>query len=209
MTDFSLEHPTPGRTAREAIADAMGGARASGEEWRDCYQTPEGIRQIVRELVGYPSIDVAALADNRFGSTYCGPDALDPRERDGLRADWCKVLVELPFASGARGWPDPQCIAWCNPPYSDVARWMAKCARFGNLMTVVALVYERRETAWWRHHVQPYAREIITLYPRVQFIDPRTGEPAGGSGGALHSCLIIWRPGFQGPPSSSHARWKG
>lgn len=206
MTEFTLEHPTPDRTAREATADAMGGARASGEEWRDCYHTPGGIREIVTNLVGYPTLDVAALEDNRFASVYLGPDHENERYRDGLKADWGSAC-ELPFASEP-SWPDPRVVAWCNPPYSDVARWMRKCANYGNVMTVVALVYERRETAWWRHYVQPHAREVITLYPRVQFIDSRTGEPVKGNGGALHSCLIIWRPGFQGPPSSSHARWK-
>lgn len=168
-------------TARDNSAAGLGGKRTNGEDWRDQYETPPGVRSLVKRLVGFPNLDVAASAD-------------------GLTVDWRGAM----WLVGNE--PDPQFVAWCNPPYSEVDKWMKRCAYFGQYMTVCALVYERRETLWWREHVQPHAREVITLYPRVRFVDPRTGVLSKGSS-SLHSCLIIWRPGFTGPPSSTHAKW--
>jgi len=187
-------------TARDNSAAGLGGKRNTGEDWRDQYQTPPGVRSLVKRLVGRPNLDVAASADNRFGADYLGPGHTEAAFRDGLKADWRDAMW---FAGDE---PNPQFVAWCNPPYSEVGQWMERCAHFGQYMTVCALVYERRETLWWREHVQPHAREVITLYPRVRFVDPRTGVLSKGSS-SLHSCLIIWRPGFTGPPSSTHAKW--
>ena len=74
-------------------------------------------------------------------------------------------------------------------------------------MTVVLLCYERRETRWWRKNVHPHAERVVSLYPRVKHLDPRTGEPAEGSPN-VHSSLVIYRPGVSGPPANDSTGWK-
>lgn len=58
---------------------------------------------------------------------------------------------------------------WCNPPYSDIAPWMAKMAAHGN---GIALVFARTETAWWFDSVWPHASRLLFLKGRLTFWRP-------------------------------------
>lgn len=192
-----------------------GGAGRTREAWRDCWMTPPGVIDLVRQLVGVIHLDAAAAKDVSLGLGYLGRDHQIAKFRDGTKADWvgaAKLAVETHYrarglvGAGAFPFAGPQLTAFCNPPYSEIAAFSEACARWGREMTVALLCYERRETAWWRENVHPSAAEVHTLHPRVRHINPRTGEQNGSPN--LHSCLAIFRPGVCGPPMARHACWR-
>lgn len=99
---------------------------------------------------------------------YLGPFGLDPcapsanpgwtganttytQEEDGLTLPWGASFV------------------WCNPPYSDIERWMAKMADHDNGL---ALVFARTETQWWFDSVWGRASSVLFLRGRVTFWKP-------------------------------------
>lgn len=179
-----------------------GGAGRTGEKWRDNYRTPPGVIGVVEGMLGRITLDVAALKDSSVCDHYIGPDRNEEDMRDGLMADWLALSErENPSHQTA------QHVAWCNPPYSEIDQWAERCAMYGQVMTTVLLCYERRETGWWRKHVHRRARLVVSLYPRVKFLDPRTGKPTQGNPN-VGSCLVVWSPMIYGPPSAAVATWR-
>lgn len=111
-------------------------------------------------------------------------------EDDGLRRSWGRNRV------------------WCNPPYSDIAPWVAKAhdeMAFGRCEAVVMLVpANRTEQPWWANWIEnnrdgrrrgfdDYALETRFLSRRFKFGFP--GDPSGEtSGSPTFGCvLLIWR----------------
>jgi hypothetical protein len=56
---------------------------------------------------------------------------------------------------------------FCNPPYSDVGTWLAKCAEHENAL---ALVYVRTDTQWYQTQVWGRATALLFLGKRVNFV---------------------------------------
>jgi len=86
---------------------------------------------------------------------------------------------------------------WLNPPYSEVAMWLAKArtsVQSGDAQLVVALVPCTPDRRWWSEHVEGVA-EVRPLTRRTL----RTGRvhfvrEDGTSGRApFPSCLLIYR----------------
>jgi phage N-6-adenine-methyltransferase len=78
-------------------------------------------------------------------------------------------------------------MVWCNPPYSQVARWVEKAHKAAEHgATVVLLVAARTSTVWWHEHVAPYA-EIRFIKGRLRFSDATSPAPFG-------SALLVFRP---------------
>ena len=188
-----------------ALASAMGGARATSDEWRDRYRTPRGVIDHVHRVLGSIALDAAADGVNALGFAYCGLDHPDHRFRDALSCDWMQAVCEQTEREPREH--DPRVVAFCNPPFSMLADFSAKCAAEGQRMTVGLLCMVRLEVAWWREWVQPYASEVITYHPRVNYLDPRTGKPCASGSPAAPSCLVVYRPGLTGPPRYTHAEW--
>lgn len=69
---------------------------------------------------------------------------------------------------------------WCNPPYSDAYRWLARCAAHGD---AVALVFARTETAGFFGSVWQRASALLFLRGRLTFHYP-DGRPGAGNAGA-------------------------
>ena len=79
-------------------------------------------------------------------------------ENDGLSISW-----------GARN--------FCNPPYSDIARWVTKAHRealSGKL--VVLLIPSRTDTRWWHDFIM-LADEIRFIKGRLKFDDHKNSAP--------------------------------
>lgn len=92
--------------------------------------------------------------------------------------------IELPEDGFAAKWEGR---VWMNPPYgSEMARWLAKLADYGN---GVALVFARTETGMFHESVWPRAHGVLFLRGRLSFCD-RKGKPAGTAGAP--SCLIAY-----------------
>jgi phage N-6-adenine-methyltransferase len=111
------------------------------------------------------TIDVCALPENAKCARYYTPDD------DGLVQDW----------SGER--------VWCNPPYNNLAAWLAKghaSARKGAL--VVFLIPSRTDTRAWHDHAA-HAHEIRFLKGRLKFGNATNSAP-------FPSAIVIFRPPF-------------
>lgn len=56
---------------------------------------------------------------------------------------------------------------FCNPPYNEVAQWLAKCAEHKNAL---ALVYARTETKWFQSQVWARATAVLFVFGRINFV---------------------------------------
>jgi phage N-6-adenine-methyltransferase len=107
--------------------------------------------------------DVAATAENAKCKHYYSPAT------DGLQARWFGAC-------------------WCNPPYSDVERWIEKAAYSAGIgtATVVCLVPARTDTKWWHDLVIPYG-QVRLIRGRLSFKGSRGNAP-------FPSAIVIFRP---------------
>lgn len=80
---------------------------------------------------------------------------------------------------------------WLNPPYSEVAEWMARLAQHDH---GTALVFARVETRWWFESVWGPASAILFLKGRLTFHhgDGTASKAGHNSGGP--SALIAYGP---------------
>lgn len=112
---------------------------------RDTWATPPEFINWVEAVYGKITLDVCASAHNAKADKYF------TEADDGLSQSW-----ETP------GW------AWCNPPGSQVERWVAKAL---TQPQVLILVQQGTETPWFRDLVQG-SIEVLLLSPRIQFVPP-------------------------------------
>ena len=91
-------------------------------------------------------------------------------ENGGLNIEWGKV-------------------SFCNPPYSDIARWVAKAWREAEKgKTVVLLIPSRTDTAWW-HDFVGQASEVRFIRGRLKFEKPGLKSDAA----PFPSAIVIFR----------------
>jgi phage N-6-adenine-methyltransferase len=132
--------------------------RSKSDEWT----TPQDVFDKLNREFGF-TVDVAATEDN----TKC------PRfyhlQSSGLAQDW----------SGE--------VAWCNPPYSQSAKWVEKAyneTRDGNC-TVVMLLRVSTGNKTWQRWVLPHA-EVRYVPGRLRF-----GDGAGSA--PFDSAVVIFK----------------
>lgn len=81
------------------------------------------------------TVDAAASDDAHVLPRYW------TREMDGLIMPWFRERV------------------WCNPPYSNIERWVGKAweeVQDGCALVVMLLPANRCEQGWWQRHVEPF-----------------------------------------------------
>src|SRR5215218_4698621 len=104
--------------------------------WRhdsDLWATPQAEFDKLHVEFGL-TIDVCATPENAKLPRYYTP------QQDGLEQDWSGEIV------------------FCNPPYSVVAKWIAKAYEASKAgATVVCVTYAKVDTRWWHAYVEPYA----------------------------------------------------
>jgi phage N-6-adenine-methyltransferase len=151
---------------------------AEGEDPRNCWRTPRALFEAVERCYGVAfDVDVAALRETSLCAAYYGPDheAIE-------RRDWLHATIPL-GGFGCRRY------AWCNPPYSQAARFLTRCAEWGEAgHMAVALVFARTDTAWW-HDVVMHADHVLLLRGRVPFV-PYPERPATTP--SVGSALVVW-----------------
>jgi len=80
-------------------------------------------------------------------------------------------------------WRSP---AFCNPPYSEIDRWVRKAhAEWKNGATVVLLIPSRTDTRWW-HDCCMEATEIRFIRGRLKFGGSQNNAP-------FPSVLVIFK----------------
>ena len=155
---------------RQVVLDASAPAGAS-DEW----YTPRWVLDLVPAAALDPcwceASNVQALAQ------------LDLRRgQDGLAEHWGDHLVGLDLKGR---------VVWVNPPYSDCAAWMAKCAAEGERLPipVVAFVPAKSGEAYWFRTVWGRAVWVVLLRGRVAF-DTVAGRAK--SPGSFTSAFVCW-----------------
>ena len=128
---------------------------------RDTYGTPRPFWLALDHEFHF-TVDVAADHAYHMTPRYYTPD------ENGLLQSWAGEVV------------------WCNPPYSDIAPWVAMArAERENGATTVLLLPARTDSPWWHEHVWGIADEIRWCRGRLRFLD---------KGSAPHaSVLVIYR----------------
>ena len=129
-------------------------------------------------------LDVCALPQNSKCQKFFSPDS------DGLKQEW--------FGN-----------VWMNPPYDKtIGNWVQKAYQssqdgvFGS--TIVCLLPGRScDTRWWHRYVMR-ASEIRFIKDRVHF-----GLDGKFRRANLSSVIVIFRPGYMGPPKTSAIDNKG
>ena len=130
----------------------------NSDEW----QSPLGLFQdLDREF--HFDLDACATHENHM------VDAYFTKDEDGLEQNWGGHTV------------------WCNPPYSQIKKWVRKCYYEGHQpnTTVVLLVPSRTDTKWFQNYVLHRA-EIRFIKGRLRFNGSNNNAP-------FPSALIIYR----------------
>jgi len=100
-------------------------------------------------------LDVCASRANVKAGVFFSP------EDDGLSRAW-------------RG------LCWCNPPYSDVGKWIGKAKQEAEAGAVVlCLAFARTDTRWWQDNI-PSASVVTFVRGRLKFsgMGPATAPSA-------------------------------
>ncbi len=128
----------------------------------DTYGTPRAFWLALDEEFHF-TVDVAADHDYHLTPRYYTP------EENGLLQSW-----------GGE-------TAWCNPPYSDIAPWVAKARQEReDGATTVLLLPARTGSSWWHEHVWGHADEVRWIRGRLRFLH--------GKGAPHDSVVVIYRP---------------
>ena len=119
------------------------------------------------------TLDVAASTENYLCDRYF------TLEDDGLTQSW----------EGER--------VWCNPPYSDIPRWVEKAHESLAQAVVMLLPANRTEQRWWQVLVEPYRDQGMGL--TTEFLPKRINFGSRDNLGAWSAssapfgcCLLIW-----------------
>jgi hypothetical protein len=119
----------------------------------------------------------------REGCKGCEHGGAGPLGRDGLAQSWAGERV------------------WCNPPYSDLQRWVSKAHFSANAELIVMLLpANRTEQHWWQHFIEPYrdGRQInsdlrVEFLPgRMRFVAPGAQKLGSNERPPFGCCLVIW-----------------
>ena len=122
---------------------------------RDTWATPPEVFDRACEMCGVrPVLDVCATAQTAKCAAWYGPGG---ERGSGLAAEW------------DRPW-------WCNPPYSEVAKWVARAhgQTVGHDLAVpgLMLVFAKTDTAWWHRYVEGMGAVVRPYFwkGRIRFL---------------------------------------
>ncbi len=150
-------------------AALMSSAR-TGDSEADCWQTPEDVLELVRE-VGVIDLDPCTVMDNPTFANY----PLTP-EDDGLSAYWPGFG-----------------LVYINFPYSQASAWAKKIVheveRTGMKREYIVLAPARTDTRWWHELVAARPSRVCFWRGRLKFNKP-TGEP--GQSAPFPSALLYY-----------------
>jgi len=159
----------------KAGADVVFSSARTGEKEQDCWQTPENVLDLVRQVAPI-ALDPCTSEEN--------PTKADNYYTPGDGGDG---LSSSPWATWAPG------LVFINPPYSQMAAWAQKTAdevkRTGVKREYIALLPARTDTRWWHTLMATRPQRICFWKGRVKFNRP-DGTP--GQSAPFPSALLYW-----------------
>lgn len=110
------------------------------------------------------TLDPCCSEDNKLCFTHFTKDD------DGLSLSW-----------------DGFCV-FCNPPYSDISRWVQKCFRewMAHNITIVLLIPSRTDTVYFHEFIYPFC-ELRFIKGRLHFSNSKQSAP-------FPSMIAIYKP---------------
>lgn len=155
---------------------------------RQIMRTPPGIAEWCAKKYGC-NLDLAATRDNRKFTHYFS-DVMPVGNEE--TAGYCGNALIVPWVHNGLD----NAVGFCNPPYADLAPWLQKAHEQAQLrFTSVFLIPTFNGDAWARC-VWAWAKEIIFIEGRINFIKP-DGLPLKGNGRG--SMLVVFGPRTSGP----------
>lgn len=146
----------------------------------DEYETPDWFFRWCESVWGPFDLDAAATAENaKHRDHYTA-------EEDGLRQPWHSPHYRI-------------YRVWCNPPYSQISRWVERGASHAcEGGTALFLVPARTDTRWFHDFAIDGAAEIVLLKGRLRFVGAPNSAP-------FPSALLWFAPmsGLSGPRFST------
>lgn len=79
---------------------------------------------------------------------------------------------------------------WCNPPYSQIAKWVEKCATETQAEFIALLIPARTDTKYFHKWIMPCAHSIYFVKGRLKFGDSKNSAP-------FPSMLVIYKRPFR------------
>jgi len=201
MADFALTNPA---VTNPAVGVHFSSARTGGS---DCWATPLEIVDAVERDLGLRFVlDTACETHNAIvGGTRgdrMGFGYRADRGANGLTGRWSENVrtLELAGCHRERGQSTElgRAAAWCNPPYSEIGKWLARCAAEGQRCPIAALVPVRSDRPWWREFVMPrHGEERAEMHARVVwFIEGRIRFVGASNDAPFPSVIATWGPGL-------------
>lgn len=120
-------------------------------------RTPKALLDAVQKRFGAFDVDLACTRANCVAPLGYMHDA----GRDSLACDW--------------GAEHPGGFGWLNPPFGNIAPWVAKCAATRD-MWIAALLPASIGANWFAEHVHRHAY-VLALSPRVTFVGHKSPFP--------------------------------
>ena len=122
-------------------------------------------------------LDVCADERNTKCQFFMGPIVVT----DGLKEDWS-------------AWKDTR-TTWCNPPFSNLAAWIAKNAEQSKKgLTCVMLIPARTDTRAWHKFIYDATKWRFRPGVEVRFLPGRVKFVGGEHCTPFPSCVVIFRP---------------
>ena len=99
----------------------------------------------------------------------------------------CKMYYTISENGLEKTWTG-YCV-FCNPPYSQIQKWVKKCAEEARKgATVVMLIPARTDTRWFHDYIYKKA-DIRFIKGRLRFSDSKNTAP-------FPSMIVIWNGGM-------------
>lgn len=101
-----------------------------------------------------------------------GPFTVDVASNEKNRKT--EKFYDLQSDGLSQSWKDE--VVWCNPPYSNIAAWVAKASHEtlhnGCRKVVMLLPANRTEQRWWQEYIEPF-RDSEDLGVKTHFLARR------------------------------------
>lgn len=143
------------------IAKKTGAAMNRGSSRQD-WCTPPEFLAAVKARFGFIGFDLAASAANAVATSYF------TEQDNSLVQNWERIVTckQLPVR-----------VAFCNPPYSDIRPWAAKCEGVRHLPRwTLLLVPASVDAEWYTDHVHGKAF-VAPLRSRIKFVGAKDPYP--------------------------------